>query len=101
MTLNYVIQFCKKYFTVELVVFFYFYGFLMNLPILTIYVYERISDEKGFPYQNLSQAGDGSGCGGDSLGQNSTLWELEQEVSRHTYFYWIVFDVALFVWFLR
>ena len=73
----------------------------MNLPILTIYVYERISDEKGFPYQNLSQAGDGSGCGRDSLGQNSTLWELEQEVSSHTYFYWIVFDVVLFVWFLR
>lgn len=77
-----VIQFLKKYFTVELVIFFYFYGFLMNLPVLTIYVYERISDEKGFPYQNLSQSDDGSGCGGEGLGQNSTLVELENEVTH-------------------
>lgn len=75
-----VIQFLKKYFTVELVIFFYFYGFLMNLPVLTIYVYERISDEKGFPYKNLSQSDDGSGCGGEGLGQNSTLGELGNEV---------------------
>lgn len=77
-----VIQFLKKYFTVELVIFFYFYGFLMNLPVLTIYVYERISDEKEFPYQNLSQSDDGSGCGGEGLGQNSTLVELENEVTH-------------------
>ena len=82
MSLSIVIQFLKKYFTVELVIFFYFYGFLMNLPILTIYVYERISDEKGFPYQNLSQSDDGNGCGGDDLGQNSTLRELENEVTH-------------------
>ena len=77
------IPFWRKYFTVEVVVFFYYYGFLMYLPIGGIYVYQRVSDMKGFPYQNISQGAEGGGCGGDDLDENSTLWELEQEV-HHT-----------------
>ena len=52
----------------------------MYLPIGGIYIYQRVSDMKGFPYQNISQEDEGSGCGGEHLGENSTLWKLEQEV---------------------
>ena len=52
----------------------------MYLPIGGIYVYQRVSDMKGFPYQNISQEAERSGCGGEHLGENSSLWELEQEV---------------------
>lgn len=65
----------------EPVIFFYFYGFLMYLPVGGIYIYERVSEMKGFPYRNVSQGGGGGGCGGDDLGTNSSLWQLEQEVS--------------------
>ena len=74
------VPFWRKYFSVEVVVFLYFYGLLMYLPIGGIYVYQRVSDMKGFPYQNISQEAEGSGCGGEHLGENSSLWELEQEV---------------------
>lgn len=77
------IPFWRKYFTVELVVFLYFYGFLMYLPIGGIYIYHRVSDMKGFPYQNVSQEAEGDGCGGEHLGENSTLWELEEEVCQN------------------
>lgn len=74
------LPFWRKYFTVEIVVFFYFYGFLMYLPIGGIYVYQRVSDMKGFPYQNISQGLGEDGCGGDELNENSTIWDLEREV---------------------
>jgi len=72
------VPFWRKYFTVEVVVFFYAYGFLMFLLIGRIYIYQRVSDMKGFPFQNISQ--ETGGCGEDHLQKNSTLWELEQEV---------------------
>lgn len=71
----------RKYLTVEPVLFLYFYGFLMGLPVGGIYIYQRVSDMKGFPYQNISQGGGGIGCGGEDLGPNSSLWQLEEEVS--------------------
>ena len=66
----------RKYLTVEPVVFFYFYGFLMYFPVVAIYIYQRVSDMKGFPYQNVSQGG---GCGGEDL-TTEELLELELEV---------------------
>ena len=72
------VPFWRKYFTVEVVVFLYFYGLLMYLPVGGIYIYQRVSDMKGFPYQNISQ--EAEGCGGEHLEENSTLWELEEEV---------------------
>ena len=41
------VPFWRKYFSVEVVVFLYFYGLLMYLPIGGIYVYQRVSDMKG------------------------------------------------------
>ena len=70
----------RKYLTVEPAVFLYFYGFLMFLPVGGIYIYQRVSDMKGFPYQNISQ-GDSGGCGDVDLEANSSLWQLEEEVS--------------------
>lgn len=75
------IPFWTKYFTVELVVFFYFYGFLTFLPIGRIYIYQSVSDMKGFPFENVSQ--ETEGCGEKHLQENSTLRELEQEVCRN------------------
>lgn len=68
----------RKYLTVEPVVFFYFYGFLMYLPVSGIYIYHRVSDMKRFPYQNFSQQ-DG-GCGDHEDLATNELWELELEV---------------------
>ena len=68
----------RKYLTVEPVVFFYFYGFLMYLPVSGIYIYHRVSDMKGFPYQNFSQQ-DG-GCGDHEDLATNELWKLELEV---------------------
>ncbi|XP_078357667.1 proton-coupled folate transporter-like [Oculina patagonica] len=89
------IPFWRKYFSVEVVAFFYFYGFLMYIPIGGIYVYQRVSDMKGFPYWNISQGADGSGCGGDDLGENSTLWELEQEVQTLSSQIGVVYNLFL------
>ena len=38
-------------------------------------MYQRASDIKGFPYQNISQEADGSGCGGVHLGDLYEIWE--------------------------
>ena len=73
----------RKYLTVEPVVFFYFYGFLMYIPVGGIYVYERVSEMKGFPYKNVSQ--EEESCGGEKLNRNSSLWRLEEEVRRTFY----------------
>ena len=74
------VPFWRKYFTVEVVVFLYYYGLPMYLPIGGIYMYQRVSDIKGFPYQNISQEAEGSGCGREHLGENSSLWDLGEEV---------------------
>ena len=42
--------------------FFYFYGFLMYIPVGGIYVYERVSEIKGFPYKNVRR--EEESCGG-------------------------------------
>ena len=54
----------------------------MYFPIGQIYIYQRVSDMKGFPYRNVSQGGEGSGCADEGLGKNSSLWQLEKEVSN-------------------
>lgn len=77
------LPFWRKYFTVELVVFLYFYGFLMYVPIGGIYIYHRVSDIKGFPYQNISQDAEGDVCGREHLGEISMLRELEEEVCHN------------------
>ena len=37
---------------------------------------------KGFPYRNVSQGAEGSGCAGEGLGKNSSLWQLKKKVSN-------------------
>ena len=44
-------------------------------------MYERVSEMKGFPYENVSRRGGGGKCRGEDLGNNSSLWQLEEEVS--------------------
>lgn len=56
---------------------FYTFGLFMSLPVLTQYVYFRVSKFKGFPY-NISETSE-KGCVDDS-GGNSSLKELEKEV---------------------
>ena len=58
--------------------FLYFYGFLMYVPVGGVYLYQRVSEMKGFPYENVSKTED---CGGEDLGKNSSLRQLEDEVS--------------------
>lgn len=55
---------------------FYTFGLFMSLPVLTQYVYYRVSKFKGFPY-NISETSE-KGCVDD--GGNSSLKELEKEV---------------------
>lgn len=61
----------------EPVVLFYTFGIFMSLPVLTQYVYFRVSQFKGFPY-NVSETTE-KGCDEDA-GANSSLKELEKEV---------------------
>ena len=56
---------------------FYTFGIFMSLPVLTQYVYFRVSQFKGFPY-NISETTE-KGCNEDA-GVNSSLKELEKEV---------------------
>ena len=56
---------------------FYTFGIFMSLPVLTQYVYFRVSKFKGFPY-NVSETSE-KGCN-DDAGANSSLKELEKEV---------------------
>ena len=67
----------RRYLTVEPVVLFYTFGIFMSLPVLTQYVYFRVSKFKGFPY-NVSETSE-KGCN-DDAGANSSLKELEKEV---------------------
>ena len=67
----------RRYLTVEPVVLFYTFGIFMSLPVLTQYVYFRVSKFKGFPY-NVSETAE-KGCN-DDAGANSSLKELEKEV---------------------
>ena len=67
----------RRYLTVEPVVLFYTFGIFMSLPVLTQYVYFRISKSKGFPY-NISETTE-KGCKSDA-GANSSLKNLEKEV---------------------
>jgi len=66
----------RRYLTVEPVVLFYTFGLFMSLPVLTQYVYYRVSKSKGFPY-NISDTSE-EGCVDD--GGNSSMKELEKEV---------------------
>ena len=52
----------------------------MYIPVGGIYVYERVSEMKGFPYKNVSR--EEESCGGENLNRNSSLWRLEEEVRR-------------------
>lgn len=61
----------------EPVVLFYTFGIFMSLPVLTQYVYFRISESKGFPYK-ISETTE-KGCKSDA-GANSSLKNLEKEV---------------------
>jgi len=70
----------RRYLTVEPVVLFYTFGLFMSLPVLTQYVYYRVSKFKGFPY-NISDTAE-KGCIDD--GGNSSLKELEKEVRTVT-----------------
>lgn len=65
----------RRYLTVEPVVLFYTFGLFMSLPVLTQYVYYRVSKSKGFPY-NISDTSE-EGCVDD--GGNSSMKELEKE----------------------
>lgn len=67
----------RRYLTVEPVVLFYTFGIFMSLPVLTQYVYFRVSQYKGFPY-NVSETSE-KGCNVDA-GVNSSLTDLEKEV---------------------
>ncbi|KAK2572248.1 Proton-coupled folate transporter [Acropora cervicornis] len=67
----------RRYLTVEPVVLFYTFGIFMSLPVLTQYVYFRVSELKGFPY-NISETTE-KGCKSDA-GANSSLKNLEKEV---------------------
>jgi len=66
----------RRYLTVEPVVLFYTFGLFMSLPVLTQYVYYRVSKSKDFPY-NISDSSE-EGCVDD--GGNSSMKELEKEV---------------------
>ena len=66
----------------------------MFLPVEGIYIYQRVSDMKGFPYQNISQ-GAGGGCGEEESETNSSLWKLEGEVSPIYHFTGDQFQVPL------
>ena len=60
----------------------------MYIPVGGIYVYERVSEMKGFAYKNVSR--EEESCGGEKLNRNSSLWRLEEEVRRtfrHLHFY--------------
>ena len=70
----------RRYLTVEPVVLFYTFGLFMSLPVLTQYVYYRVSKFKGFPY-NISDTSE-KGCIDD--GGNSSIKELEKEVRAVT-----------------
>ena len=67
----------RRNLTVEPVVLFYTFGIFMSLPVLTQYVYFRVSRFKGFPY-NISETTE-KGCDVDG-GVNASLKELEKEV---------------------
>ena len=71
----------RRYLTVEPVVLFYTFGIFMSLPVLTQYVYFKVSKFKGFPY-NVSETAE-KGCN-DDAGANSSLKELEKEVQFKT-----------------
>ena len=61
----------------EPVVLFYTFGIFMSLPVLTQYVYFRISESKGFPY-NITETTEK--CCKSDAGANSSLKNLEKEV---------------------
>lgn len=56
---------------------FYTFGIFMSLPVLTQFVYFKVSKFKGFPY-NVSETSE-KGCNEDA-GVNASLKELENEV---------------------
>lgn len=68
----------RRYLTVEPVVLFYTFGLFMSLPVMTQYIYFRVSEFKGFPY-NISATTE-KGCVKDSNGNGTSLEELEKEV---------------------
>ena len=71
----------RRYMTVELVIFFYAYGFVAGYFLIQQYVYSVVSEEKGFPYKELVMGEDGPGCRENITGSvNSTLKQLEEEV---------------------
>ena len=61
----------------EPVVMFYTFGIFMSLPVLTQFVYFKVSKFKGFPY-NVSETSE-KGCN-ENAGVNASLKELENEV---------------------
>ena len=69
--------------TVEPVLFFYAFGFFMNIPIAQQYVYKRLSEARGFPYYFQQDDGD-TGCGSKL---NDTMKKLEKEVYLSLRFY--------------
>ncbi|CAH3125439.1 unnamed protein product [Porites lobata] len=76
--------------TVEPVLFFYAFGFFMNIPIAQQYVYKRLSEAKGFPYHFQQDDGD-TGCGSKL---NDTMKKLEKEVQ--TYASYVQLGIVMF-----
>ncbi|XP_032222642.1 proton-coupled folate transporter [Nematostella vectensis] len=80
----------RRYCGVEPVVFFYSYWYFLGLLAVLQFVYHRFSEDKGFPYRNLTESGEG--CGGGGFSPNSSLHELEMEVqsaSSELYMYYL------------
>ncbi|XP_032236520.2 proton-coupled folate transporter isoform X2 [Nematostella vectensis] len=81
----------RRYCGVEPVVFFYSYWYFLGLLAVLQYVYYRFSEDKGFPYRNLTESGEGCGDGG-GFPLNSSLHQLEIEVqsaSSELYLYYL------------
>ena len=60
---------------VEPVLFFYAYGLFMSVPVSQQYVYHRLSEAKGFPYDFQRES---KGCDAQAL--NASMKKLEKEV---------------------
>ncbi|XP_032222360.1 proton-coupled folate transporter [Nematostella vectensis] len=69
---------------VEPVVFIYFVWVFKMIPIMNIYIYSRISEDKGFPYMNLTNGEEGCGAENHGNATDDRLKLLEIEVQTET-----------------
>jgi PCFT/HCP family folate transporter-like MFS transporter 1/3 len=71
----------RQFAHVEPILFVYSHWLFLMIPVVNQYLYYRISEDVGFPYLNLTAEGDG-GCSEEKFGGNSSLRELETEVTQ-------------------